>query len=92
MPAWLPLHKELVLISGVAEVVCALLLLFTKTRRLGAYSTIALLIAIFPANIQMLLDYYHQNSPMRWVAILRLPVQFLLISWAYIFTKPVSAK
>ena len=88
MPAWLPLHKELVFISGVAEIVCALFLLFAKTRRLGAYCTIALLIAIFPANIQMLLDYYHNNNPMLWVAILRLPIQLLLIWWAYGFTKP----
>ncbi len=91
MPAWLPMHKELVFISGVAEIVCALLLLLTKTRRLGAYCTIALLIAIFPANIQMLVDYYHNNNPMLWVAILRLPIQLLLIWWAYIFTKPVAS-
>ncbi len=87
MPAWIPLQKEIVFISGVAEIVCALLLLFTKTRRLGAYCTIALLIAIFPANIQMLLDYYHNNNPILWVAILRLPIQLLLIWWAYVFTK-----
>lgn len=92
MPSWLPLHKELVFISGVAEVLCALLLLFPVTRRFGAYGVIALLIAVFPANIQMLLDYYHDNNPLLWVAIIRLPIQFLLIWWAYIFTKPIAAK
>lgn len=92
MPAWLPLHKELVFISGVAEVLCAVLLLFSKTRRLGAWAVIALLIAIFPANIQMLLDYKHDNNPMLWVAILRLPIQLLLIWWAYSFTKPMVSK
>ncbi len=86
MPPWLPLHKELVFISGVAEVLCALLLLFTKTRRLGAWAAIALLIAVFPANIQMLLDYKRDNNPMLWVAILRLPIQLVLIWWAYSFT------
>ena len=92
MPAWLPLHKELVFISGVAEVLCAVLLLFYKTRRLGAWALIALLIAVFPANIQMLLDYKHDNNPMLWVAILRLPIQLLLIWWAYSFTKPMVSK
>ena len=86
MPPWLPWHKELVLISGVAEVLCALLLLFPSTRRLGAWCTILLLIAVYPANVQMLIDYYHQNNPMLWVAIVRLPIQLLLIWWAYSFT------
>ena len=92
MPPWLPLHKELVFISGVAEILCALLLLFSKTRRIGAYCTIALLIAVFPANLQMLLNYYKNNNPMLWIAVLRLPLQLLLIYWAYTFTKPGSLK
>ena len=88
MPAWLPLHKELVFISGVAEIVCALLLLFPKTRRFGAYCTIVLLVGVFPANIQMLIDYAKTDNPLLWIAILRLPIQLLLIWWAYVFTKP----
>lgn len=87
MPAWLPWHKELVFISGIAEILCALLLLFPLTRRIGAYCTIALLIAIFPANIQMLLDYNRDDNPLLWVAVLRLPIQLLLIWWAYSFTR-----
>ena len=86
MPPWLPWHNELVFISGVAEVLCALLLLFPSTRRAGAWCTILLLIAVFPANVQMLIDYYHQSNPMLWVAIVRLPIQLLLIWWAYSFT------
>ena len=86
MPPWLPWHIELVFISGVAEVLCALLLLFPSTRRAGAWCTILLLIAVFPANVQMLIDYYHQSNTMLWVAIVRLPIQLLLIWWAYSFT------
>ena len=88
MPAWLPLHNELVFLSGVAEILCAALLLFPKTRRFGAYCTIALLIGVFPANIQMLIDYARTGNPLLWIAILRLPIQLLLIWWAYVFTKP----
>ena len=91
MPPWLPLHKELVFISGVAEIVCAILLLFNKTRRLGAWAVIALLIAVFPANIQMLIDYNRDSNPMIWIAVLRLPIQLFLIWWAYIFTKPMKS-
>ena len=88
----MPWHKELVFISGVAEIMCALLLLFTKTRRFGAYCTMALLIAVLPANIQMLVDYARADNPLLWIAILRLPLQLLLIWWAYSFTKPVAIK
>lgn len=92
MPAWLPGHHALVFISGVAEVLFALLLLIPSTRSWGAYFIIALLIAVFPANIQMLLNYYRENNSMLWVAVLRLPIQLLLIWWAYSFTKPLTVK
>jgi uncharacterized membrane protein len=92
MPAWLPLHNELVFISGVAEVLFALLLLFPLTRRFGAWGIIALLVAVFPANIQMLLNYKKDNNPLLWIALLRLPIQLVLIWWAYSFTKPVGSK
>lgn len=88
MPPWLPWHSELVFVSGVAEVLCALLLLFSKTRRFGAWAVIALLVAVVPANVQMLLNYKAENNPQTWIAVLRLPIQLLLIWWAYGFTKP----
>ena len=90
MPPWLPWHKEIVFISGVAEILCALLLLSPKTRRFGAYCTIGLLIVIFPANLQMLIDYYRAANAMLWIAIIRLPIQLILIWWAYSFTKQPS--
>ena len=92
MPPWLPLHKELIFISGIAEVLFALLLLFPITRRIGAWGIIALLVAVLPANIQMLLNYSRENNPMLWVAILRLPIQLFLIWWAYSFTKSIVSK
>ena len=87
MPPWLPLHKELVLISGVAEILFALMLIFPFSRRLGAWVIIVLLIAVFPANIQMMLNYIQEDNPSLWIAILRLPLQLLSIYWAYTFTK-----
>ena len=86
MPPWLPWHNELIFISGVFEILFALLLTLPTTRRVGAWCIILLLIAIFPANIQMLLNYIHENNPLLWIAILRLPLQVLLILWAYSFS------
>jgi uncharacterized membrane protein len=90
MPPWVPLHDEMILISGIAEVLFALLLLFPFTRRFAACCIIALLIAVFPANIQMTLNYYHENNPGLWFTVVRLPLQIVLIWWAYLFTKPVN--
>jgi uncharacterized membrane protein len=86
MPPWIPLHEELVFVSGICEVLFALLLIYPFTRRFGAWCIIGLLIVIFPANIQMMLDYQHENNPLLWLTILRLPIQILLIWWAYNFT------
>lgn len=87
MPPWLPAHHTLVLLSGVAEIVLGVLLLFPATRVWAAWGIIALLLAVFPANIQMAVQYYRSGHPYLWLALLRLPLQFLLIWWAYVYTK-----
>jgi uncharacterized membrane protein len=87
MPPWLGAQETLVYLSGICEMIFALLLLPIQTRRFASWGIILLLIAVFPANIQMMLNYFHENNPQLWLAILRLPVQFLLIWWAYSFTK-----
>ncbi len=87
MPPWMPAHDTLILVSGVIEVVLGILLLPLSTRKMAAWGILVLLIAVFPANIQMMLNYYQQQHSYLWVAIFRLPVQFLLIWWAYRYTK-----
>jgi uncharacterized membrane protein len=52
---FLPDTDLIVKMSGLAEIALGLLLLFPKTRRIGAYGVILLLIAVFPANINMAL-------------------------------------
>ncbi len=91
MPAWLPAHTLLIYLSGIAEVVFALLLLLPATRSIGAWCLIALLAAVFPANVQMMLNYAKENNPRLWLAIVRLPLQILLILWAYSFTNKIVA-
>jgi uncharacterized membrane protein len=87
MPRWIPFHEAMVMISGVAEIVFALLLVFKATRRMAAWGIIIMLIAIFPANVQMMINYMHEQHPRLWITIVRLPLQLLLIWWAYGFTK-----
>lgn len=87
MPPWLPYHTALILISGVCEIAFGLMLLVPATRKTAAWLIILMLIAIFPANIQMMLNYLHENNSRLWIAIVRLPLQIVLIWWAYRFTK-----
>jgi uncharacterized membrane protein len=87
MPPWLPYPLALVYISGISETAFGLLLIPPVTRRPAAWLMIALLVAIFPANIQMTLNYWHRHDPQLWISIVRLPLQILLIGWAYAYTK-----
>ena len=83
IPAWVPDAQAAVLWSGVAEVVLGAGLLFRKTRYCSALGVIALLAAVFPANVQMTLDWWRVDHPAKWLAVLRLPLQSLLMWWAW---------
>ena len=87
MPSYLPGHYPLIILSGIAEIICGILLLFPETQSLAAYLTIALLIAVFPANIEMSRKYYIKKKKGFWFTLLRLPLQFLMIYWAFQFIK-----
>ncbi|MEO7924962.1 MAG: DoxX family protein [Chitinophagaceae bacterium] len=90
MPPWLPWHHGLIYASGAGEILLALLLIPSQTRKLAAGCIIVLLIVVFPANVQMMLNYRAVQHPLLWVAILRLPLQLVLIWWAYQFTRRKS--
>ena len=87
MPGYLPWHAELVAISGVAEIALGAMLLVPRFQVMAAWGLIALLIAVFPANVNMTMhpELYPTMSPTAlWI---RLPIQALLIAWAYWYTR-----
>jgi len=87
MPPYLPAPLTLVYVSGVAELALGVLLLIPRFQRFAAWGLIALLIAVFPANIHMALhpELFPQIPPVAlWI---RLPLQGVLIAWAYWFTR-----
>ena len=87
MPPWLDWHYTLICISGAFEIILGVLLLPIKTRQFAAWGIIALLIVVFPANVQMMINFREEQNPYLWIAVLRLPFQLLLICWAYQFAK-----
>jgi len=80
VPPVLPAPRRLVLLSGAAEVAGGLGLLLPTTRRWAGWGLLALLVAVFPANVYMvgLADTLHIPA---WVLWARLPLQPLLM-WA----------
>lgn len=84
-PKWLPYPKKVNILVGIIEIVLGILLLIPKTQSIAAYLIIALLIAVFPANV-----YHFQKSKRAGKGVLgtaiRLPLQLLLIYWAYQYT------
>jgi uncharacterized membrane protein len=75
MPDYVPRHRECVLVSGVAEIAGGAGILVTPTRRLARWWLLALLAAVYPANIHMALhpERYRRIPP--WALWARLPLQ-----------------
>lgn len=86
MPPYLPWHRGLVLVSGLCESALGILLLIPRFTVPAAWGLIALLIAVFPANVHMAMHprFYSAMSPL--LLWLRLPLQGVLIAWAYAYT------
>ena len=87
MPPYLPWHYELVYISGFFEVLGGLGLLVPKLRKAAAWGLLALLVAVYPANIHMLVNEVYLDGMPRepWLLWLRLPFQAVFafaVAWA----------
>ena len=87
MPPVLPAHLFLIYLSGVFEILFGILLLIPRFSRLAAWLIIALLIAVFPANIYMAMNPQLFPDISQTALYLRLPLQFVLIAWAFWFTR-----
>lgn len=91
MPDYLPWHLALVYLSGVAEIAGGVGVLIPQVRRLAGWGLIALLLAVFPANVHLALhpESWPDVSPTAlWI---RLPFQILFIAWVWWVTKPDEA-
>lgn len=69
--------------SGVAEVAAGALLISPRTRKIGALSSIALFLGVFPGNVNMVRLWKDKPLPMRIGAVARLPLQVPMITQAY---------
>jgi len=83
VPKWIGHEKQVVAWSGVAEILCGTLVAIPRTRRIGAWMSLVLLIVVYPANIDMALQAGKPDDPESWGAWIRLPFQLPMWWWAY---------
>jgi uncharacterized membrane protein len=84
MPSWVPAHREVIIGSGIAELACAVGMLVPRTRRPAALASAALLVGVFPGNVQMALDALKgDNRALQAGSLARLPLQLPLVRAAW---------
>lgn len=85
MPDYIPWHRAMIYISGVAEIAGGIGMLIPELRYAAAIGLILLLLAVYPANIDMTVEAYKKYglTAYTWILIFRLPLQFVLIYWVY---------
>ncbi|MGB5429306.1 DoxX family protein [Eudoraea sp.] len=83
MPGYLPNHKLLVTLSGIAEIALGLSLLSPKLKDLAIYGIILMLVIFLTVHFHMLSGKKASAGIPRWILLLRIPLQFGLMYWAY---------
>jgi uncharacterized membrane protein len=83
VPGALPAHREIVYISGVAEIAGGLAILDERSARWAGWWLIALLVAVFPANVNMAVHAERFRAVPEALLWVRLPLQGVLIAWVW---------
>lgn len=83
MPRYLPNHKALVFWSGVAEIILGVALCFEQTKDLAIYGIIVMLAIFLMVHFYMLSGEKASAGIPKWILVLRIPLQFFLMWWAY---------
>ena len=94
VPSIINYKEEVVLVSGLIEMILGILLLFNQTRKLAAWGIILLLISVFPANIYLYLSEIAREtlSISKNQALYRLPFQIPLMIISYWHSKEIHSK
>ena len=85
IPSWIPFRKGAVYLSGILEIGFGAALFFPAASRLALYGIIVLLILFLPVHSHMLRNSKAAMGIPAWVLILRIPLQGLLIYWAWVY-------
>lgn len=83
IPKYLPSHRSLVYLSGIVEIVFGIALCFPKLKNWSIYGIICMLIVFLSVHFYMLSGEKASAGIPKWILILRIPLQFFLMYWAY---------
>jgi uncharacterized membrane protein len=86
MPPYLPMHQQLVYLSGIAEITLGIMAATPRSARLAAWGIILMLLAFLPVHVHMLINNHLYTEIPTSFLWLRFPAQGLLILWAYCYT------
>ena len=87
MPKYLPKHGLLVFWSGIAEIILGVALCYSQTKNLAIYGIITMLAVFLMVHFYMLSSEKAAAGVPKWILILRIPLQFGLMYWAYWYLK-----
>lgn len=85
LPGYLPGHKLLVNLSGIAEIILGVALCFSATKTFAVYAIIAMLTFFLPVHFHMLFGKNASMGLPKWILFLRIPLQFALMYWAFTY-------
>lgn len=88
IPPYVPWHEAVNYISGALEILLGALVLFPSVARPAGWGLILLLLAVFPANVYMAQNSHLFPEINKTALLIRLPIQFLFILWAWWATRP----
>tara|TARA_B100001059_G_C17828893_1_gene583286 strand:+ start:479 stop:811 length:333 start_codon:yes stop_codon:yes gene_type:complete len=87
MPRYLPNHKLLVNLSGIAEIVLGITVCIPALKAISIYGIILMLLLFLMVHIYMLTEKKASAGLPKWILLLRLPLQFGLMYWAFWYLK-----
>ncbi|WP_299112515.1 hypothetical protein [uncultured Winogradskyella sp.] len=85
MPNYLPNHRALVYLSGIAEILLGIGLYFPVLKTVSIYEIITMLAVFLMVHFYMLSGEKASAGIPKWILLLRLPLQFFLMYWAFIY-------
>ncbi len=86
MPPYIPAHSSMVMLSGMAEMILGFMIMNKNTQATVAWAIIIMLVLFLSVHVYMLQNKKAAMKLPKWVLILRLPLQFGLMYWAYLYT------
>ena len=87
MPKYLPNHSLLVVLSGISEIILAIGLCFPETKNIAIYGIILMLIIFLLVHFYMLSSEKAGAGLPQWILIIRIPLQFVLMYWAWFYLR-----